>query len=241
VPVVLLAESVLGGAAIGALVDLATGRIVRPAPDLATRAAGAATGSVEPAPARVPPPAELAVSALLTALWFGLAALRLGATPALGAYGALGVGLVAASVVDARAGLVPRTVVWPTLAAVAAGLVAASAATGRFRPLLDAAIGGVAAFAVFFALWWCFPRGLGYGDVRLAGLIGTALGWLGPGELYLGFLAAFVAGTALGIALMARRGTGRKTLLPFGPPLALGAAFGILWGPWAVHLWLAHR
>jgi len=243
VPAVLVAESFLAGAVLGALVDLATGRIVRPVADRAVLVAPGATGlaPAEGAMPRIPPPAELAVSALLTSVWLGLAALRLGATPVLGAYDALGVGLVAAAVVDARAGIVPRVIVWPTLGVVAAGLLAASGATGRFRPLLDAAIGGAAAFASFFALWWGFPRGLGYGDVRLAGLIGTALGWLGFGELYIGFLAAFVAGTALGVVLMARRGTGRKTVLPFGPPLALGAAIGILWGPWAVHLWLAHR
>jgi prepilin signal peptidase PulO-like enzyme (type II secretory pathway) len=40
--------------------------------------------------------------------------------------------------------------------------------------------------------------------------------------------------------LMVGRGTGRKTKLAFGPPLAAGAAFGVLWGPWAVHVWLHH-
>ena len=189
---------------------------------------------------RVAPRHEVLLSAVLTAGWFALAAARLGGVPALGAYCALGAGLVAAAVVDSRAGILPRVVVFATLGALAVGLAGASAADGRWRALGDAAIGGVICFAVFFALWWCFPRGLGYGDVRLAGLIGAALGWLGFGVLYVGFLVAFVAGTVVGVVLMVRRGTGRKTRLPFGPALAFGAGFGVLWGPWAVHLWLHH-
>ena len=60
------------------------------------------------------------------------------------------------------------------------------------------------------------------------------------GELYVGFLASFLAGTVVGLVVMAGQGTGRKTRFAFGPALTLGAAFGVLWGPWAVHLWLHH-
>jgi leader peptidase (prepilin peptidase) / N-methyltransferase len=239
----------LGGAVLGGVLDTLTGRIIRPPaePSSVDETVAASGGAVATAlrPARVAlgrsvPRSEIVLSALLTAGWFALAGARLGAVPALGAYCALGSGLVAASVVDARAGILPRVVVYATLGALAAGLAGASAADGGWRAFGEAAIGGAVCFAVFFALWWCFPRGIGYGDVRLAGLIGAALGWLGFGVLYVGFLAAFVAGTVVGVVLMVRRGTGRKTRLPFGPALALGAAIGVFWGPWAVHLWLHH-
>jgi leader peptidase (prepilin peptidase) / N-methyltransferase len=240
----------IGGAVLGGVLDTLTGRIVRPpAAPAPAETTSVDTGesvltALRVAPAavaeRVPPRVEIAVSALLTGAFFALAALRVGAVPALGAYCALGAGLVAASVIDAREGILPRTVVFVTLGAVVIGLIGASAADHRWRALADAGIGGAVCFAAFFALWWVFPRGLGYGDVRLAGLIGGALGWLGFSVLYVGFLVAFVAGTALGVVLMVQRGTGRKTRLPFGPALALGAAFGVLWGPWAAHLWLSH-
>jgi len=255
----LVAGCAVGGLAIGGCLDSLSGRIVRapepspPSASLEPATVGAGrSGTTPPASSVVPPTtlaiasrrrpgrAEIAVSALLTALLFGLAAWRLGAVPALAGYCALFAGLIAASIVDARLAIVPRTILYPTLVVTALGIVAASAVDHRWRALGDAAIGGVAAFAVFFVLWWCFPRGIGYGDVRLAGVIGAALGWIGFGEIYVGFLAAFAVGTAVGFVVMTRQGTGRKTRLAFGPALSIGAAFGVLWGPWAVHVWLHH-
>jgi leader peptidase (prepilin peptidase)/N-methyltransferase len=252
VNVVLVAGCAAGGLVTGGFLDSLTGRIARPPEAASDRASGAAhaTSPVQagaiPATrvvvaARAPGASELAVSALVTGAAFGLLAIRLGAVPALAAYCSLLAGLLAASVVDIRLGIVPRSILYPTFATMAVGLAAASAVERHWRALGEAAIAGAAAFAVFFALWWFFPRGLGYGDVRLAGVMGAALGWIGFGELYIGFLVAFVTGTGLGVVLMARQGTGRKTRFAFGPALSVGAAFGVLWGPWAVHIWLHHR
>jgi leader peptidase (prepilin peptidase)/N-methyltransferase len=251
VNVVLVAGCAAGGLVTGGFLDSVTGRITRPPvppPDPGTDAVGgpapvqgAAVPVAQVAVAvRTPGASELAISAIVTGGVFALLAIRLGAVPALAAYCALSVGLVAVSVVDIRLGIVPRSILYPSFGAMAVGLVAASAVDSHWRALGEAAIGGVAAFAVFFVLWWFFPRGLGYGDIRLAGVIGAALGWIGFGELYVGFLAAFVAGTVVGVAIMASQGTGRKTRFAFGPALTVGAAFGVLWGPWAVHIWLHH-
>jgi leader peptidase (prepilin peptidase)/N-methyltransferase len=76
--------------------------------------------------------------------------------------------------------------------------------------------------------------------VRLAGVLGAGLGWISFGALYVGFASAFLLGVVVGLALMARNGTGRKTRLAFGPPLALGGIVGVLWGTWFTHLWTAH-
>jgi leader peptidase (prepilin peptidase) / N-methyltransferase len=240
-----------GGLVVGAVLDLLSGRVVRPpepAPEVVEEHAAAGPGRVLSATLAAPAtlleerragPAELVLSAALTGAAFALLAVRLGAVPVLAAYCALMCGLVAASLVDLRIGLVPRTILYPTFAATAVGLAAASAVDSHWRPLADAAIGGAAAFGAFFVLWWFFPRGIGFGDVRLAGVMGAALGWIGFGEIYVGFLAAFVVGTVVGLGVMVAMGTGRKTRFAFGPWLSVGAAFGILWGPWAVHLWLA--
>jgi leader peptidase (prepilin peptidase) / N-methyltransferase len=249
---VLVAGCAAGGVVIGGFLDSVTGRIVRPAPTAPDPSADAPEGVPAPSEAvgpltqvavetRTPGSSELAISAVTTGVVFALLAIRLGAVPALAAFCSLLAGLVAVSIVDIRLGIVPRSILYPTLATMTVGLVAASAVDSRWRSLGEAAIGGAVAFAVFFALWWFFPRGLGYGDVRLAGVMGAALGWIGFGEIYVGFVAAFVAGTVVGLVLMARQGTGRKTRFAFGPALTLGAAFGVLWGPWAVHLWLHHR
>jgi leader peptidase (prepilin peptidase)/N-methyltransferase len=241
-----------GGVVIGGILDTLTGRIVRPpdvVPDAATETGGTPPPQGETASpvaqiviaARAPGSTEIAVSAVATGVVFALLAIRLGAVPALAAYCSLLAGLVAVSIVDIRLGIVPRSILYPTLATMAVGLVAASAVDSHWRALGEAGIGGVAAFVAFFALWWFFPRGLGYGDVRLAGVMGAGLGWIGFGEIYVGFLAAFVAGTVVGLVVMASQGTGRKTRFAFGPALTLGAAFGVLWGSWAVHIWLVHR
>ncbi len=251
--VALVALCGAGGVVIGVALDTLSGRIVRPpepapAPAKVLEHAGAVAAAPpltadhgRDAPAaetRRAGAGELALSGLLTGAALALLAVRVGDVPVLAAYCALLCGLVAVSVVDLRIGLVPRTVLYPTLGVTAVGLLAASAAHAQWRALGDAAIGGVASFAAFFVLWWFFPRGIGFGDVRLAGVMGGALGWLGFGELYVGFLAAFALATVVGLGVMAAMGTGRKTRFALGPWLSAGAAFGIMWGPFALHLWL---
>jgi leader peptidase (prepilin peptidase)/N-methyltransferase len=193
-----------------------------------------------PQAATAPPPPTLlerGVVAVVTGVLFGAAAARIGAAPDLAAYCVLFAGLVTVSVTDIRVGLVPRVYLYPTLALVAVALVASSGLDGNWRSLLDAAIGGAAAFLVFFAIWWVAPRSMGFGDVRLAGVMGFALGWLGLRQVYLGFVVAFVAGSVFGLVKIAVQGTGRKTSLPFGPALALGAVVGVLFGATLANLW----
>lgn len=184
-----------------------------------------------------PLPAAPVPAAVVTGALLALAALRLGGVPELAAYCVLLAGLVALSVVDLRVGLVPRQVLYPTLAATAVALVAASASDGRFGALGGAAIGGAGAFGVFAAVWWLYPKGMGFGDVRMAGVCGMALGWLGFGPVYVGFLAAFVLGLLFGLGNLAVR---RTTRFPFAPALAAGTAVGVLWGGYLGSLWLHH-
>ncbi|HLN18018.1 MAG TPA: A24 family peptidase [Acidimicrobiales bacterium] len=206
--------------------------------------------SVPPPPRRDDPDAvadplppwrfERVVVAVLTGLALGLAAARLGAVPELAAYCVFIAGSIALAVVDVRIWLVPRKILYPTFALTAVGLLAASAVDDNWTAVVHGAIAGVVALAAFFALWWFLPRAMGFGDVRMAGMVGAGLGWLGFGVAYLGFLAAFLFGSVLGIVLMVRRRTGRKTKLPFGTGLAFGAVVGVLWGPWLANLWLHH-
>ncbi|MHB8221113.1 MAG: prepilin peptidase [Acidimicrobiales bacterium] len=225
------------GAATGVVMDMLAARVPIPA----TAPSGAPPDDDGDAPvSTVPPrplPVELIGAAALTAALFGVAALRLGAMPELAPFCVLFAGLVAVSVSDIRVGLVPRVFLYPTVGLVAVGLVAASAVKGDWHASLDAAIGGAAAFAVFFAIWWLVPRSMGFGDVRLAGVIGLSLGWLGLRQVYLAFVLAFVIGSIVGLAKMAVQRTGRKTALPFGPALAAGAVIGVLWGGTLANLW----
>ena len=75
------------------------------------------------------------------------------------------------------------------------------------------------------------PGGLGYGDVRLAPVLGLHLGWLGWGYLPFGLFAGFLYGAVFGIALLAIRGSrARRTPVPFGPFLAAGTMTFVLVG-----------
>lgn len=215
----------------------------RAATDQPEDAGGAPAERAEspPVPVEAPPPPgawEREAAAVVTGALFAGAAIKFGAVPELAAYCVLFAGLVAISVADIRVRLVPRVILYPTLALMTLALVAAAAVAGHWHPLLDAVIGGAAAFAVFFAIWFIVPRGMGFGDVRLAGVIGAGLGWLGFRQVFLGFLAAFVVGSVVGLTLMAVKGTGRKTALPFGPALAAGCVVGVLWGGTLANLWI---
>lgn len=234
-----------GGAVAGLVLDEVAARIPRPAPAPKPPAEGRAAAAPDVAaqspvtPYLPPPPGVLEhlASVGVSALLFGIAAARLGAVPALAAYCALFGGLFAVSVADIRVGLVPRKLLYPALGLMAVGLVAASAVSGDYHRLLEATIGGVGALAAFFCIWWVSPRSMGMGDVRLAGVIGAGLGWIGYRQLYVGFLVAFVVGSAVGAVKMLVRGSGRKTSLPFGPALAAGAVVGVLWGTYLANLW----
>lgn len=144
---------------------------------------------------------------------------------------------VTVSVTDLTHRLVPRQLLYGALVLIAPLLVAVSVHLHQWRPLVDAAAAGLVAFGVFFVIWFFVPRGMGFGDVRLAGVIGVTVGYLGLLQTYLAFLIGFVLGLLFGLVLMAVARSGRKTRIPFAPALCIGAAVAIGWGtPLARHI-----
>src|SRR5262249_59487883 len=93
-----------------------------------------------------------------------------------------------------------------------------------------ALLGGIAGMRRLGVLRLVSPRSMGFGDVKLAFVLGLALGWLGWGELVLGLFCGFLAGALVGTVLIAVRRRGRKDHLPFGPFLAFGTLVVLLWG-----------
>jgi leader peptidase (prepilin peptidase) / N-methyltransferase len=165
-----------------------------------------------------------------TALLWAVLALRVWPShpAALPAYLALGLACVALVVIDLDARLLPNRITYPALGLVAVLLLVASLAeddVGRMLRALEAA--GVAG-AFLLALALLSPGGMGLGDVKFALVLGLALGWLGWSAVVAGFVGAFLlGGLAALVALLALR-AGRKTQLPFGPWLALGAILAVL-------------
>ena len=182
------------------------------------------------------PPRD-AVIELGTGALFVLLAWRLASPWELPAYGLLVAGLVAISAIDLEHMRIPSAIVYTTVALGAPLLVLASAETHRWAALLSALIGGAAAFAAFFALFFAVPRGIGFGDVRLAGLCGGFLGWIGYREALAGFLVSFVVAGVPAVVLLALHKVQRRTQMPFGPFLAAGTVITALFGPSLVRIW----
>lgn len=103
--------------------------------------------------------------------------------------------------------------------------------------LLRAGIGMAALYGFYLLLSLVRAGGMGGGDIRLAGLVGFQLGWLGWGPLTVGAFAAFIFGGVFGIALLATKRAGRTTAMPFGPWIIAGAWFGVLAGARIVQLY----
>lgn len=136
----------------------------------------------------------------------------------------LAVVLTAISVIDLRIWLIPWWMPW---AGAAIGLVLISAVSislGERGQILWAVLGGVGGFALFFVLWLAAPGKLGFGDVRLAVLLGMFTAWIHPALPVYGLLIGSVLGLVMGAVSLA---VSRESRFPFGPALALGAMAAI--------------
>jgi leader peptidase (prepilin peptidase) / N-methyltransferase len=176
------------------------------------------------------------VEAATAALFVGVA-LRIGAHAALPAFLVMVAGLLALGCIDVETKLLPRRVVYVVFALLVVLLAAAAAISGHWRPLLLAAIFSASWFLLFFAINLVDSRLLGFGDVRLALVLGFGLGWLGVPAVLIGFFSANLIGAACGLALIVAKRSNRATPLPYGAFLALGAMLAIFIGP-SLHLHL---
>jgi leader peptidase (prepilin peptidase)/N-methyltransferase len=154
---------------------------------------------------------------------------RLGAVPVLGVWVYVGAVAVVLGYLDARTRLLPTRIIAPSYVVVVALLGVAAALDGAPGPLLRAGLGWLVMGGFYFLLWLVYPAGMGYGDVRLAGLLGLALGYLGWAETLAGMYAGFLLG-AIGGGVLAVAGLVDRKRYPFGPFMLLGALVGLLWG-----------
>ncbi len=135
---------------------------------------------------------------------------------------------VAVAVIDLRTLIVPTRIVWPAFGVLVALSVLAAAIEGEWSWLLTAAIGLAALAGPLFALWFVLPASMGFGDVRLTGLLGGAIGCHAGTRPVAGVMIAVIClvmasvlGLAIGIVAIGARG--RKAQVPFGPALVIAA------------------
>jgi leader peptidase (prepilin peptidase)/N-methyltransferase len=166
----------------------------------------------------------------LAAISGGLLGWMLGFAPVLPAWLLLAVVGAVLGYIDGRTRYLPSAIIWPSYVVIGVALLAAAVGSGEWGSLRRALIAGAIGFAVFYVMWFMFPRGVGFGDVRLSGLLGLALGWLGWGEFVSGLYGGFFLGAVVGILLIVAKVMTRKQMVPFGPFMLVGALGGVLLG-----------
>ncbi|MDX6274868.1 MAG: leader peptidase (prepilin peptidase) / N-methyltransferase [Frankiales bacterium] len=167
---------------------------------------------------------------LATGLLFAALAAELGPHAELPAFLYLAAIAVALAMIDIDTRRLPNAIVLPSYGVAAVLLTAAATAQGDWGRLGRAGLGAVVLFGFYFLLVLVYPKGMGFGDVKLAGVLGLYLGWLGWGALTVGAFLAFLLGGVLGAALMAVGKAGRKTAIPFGPWMLAGALIAVFVG-----------
>jgi leader peptidase (prepilin peptidase) / N-methyltransferase len=168
---------------------------------------------------------------LVTGALFALAAWKFGLSVQAIVYAGFLWALVVLTVIDLEFKLLPNRVVYPAFVAGWMGLVIAALLDGEAERLVDATIGAAIFGGFFFVVAFIVPHGMGGGDVKLAFVLGTFLGYLGaPGLVLVGMFLSFVLGGVIGVAVMLGTGGNRKMQVPFGPFLAAGSVGAIFVG-----------
>lgn len=176
---------------------------------------------------------------LVTAALFALAAAKFGWSAEAIVYAGFFWVLVVLTVIDLDYKLLPNRIVYPALVVGWVGLAGAALADGDFDRLLDAALGAVIFGGFLFVVAFIYPAGMGFGDVKLAFVLGSFLGYLGaPGMVLVGMFLSFLLGGVLGGIVMLVTGGDRKMQVPFGPFLALGTVAAIFVGDPLLDLYL---
>ncbi len=162
-----------------------------------------------------------------TALLFVAVTARFGFTLELPAYLYLSAIAIALAMIDFDVQRLPDSIVLPSYVVGVLLLMPAGAVGGNWWSAARGLLAMTALFALYFALSMAYPGGMGFGDVKLAGLIGLYLGWVSWGSVVWATFGAFILGGGVGLGLLALRRATRKTAIPFGPFMLAGALLAL--------------
>lgn len=161
-----------------------------------------------------------------TAALFVAVAARFGLSWELPAYLYLAAVAIALAAIDIDVLRLPDAIVLPSYGIALVLLIPAMIAQRSWDAGLRGLIAAAALWGLYFLIAVIHP-GMGFGDVKLALLLGLYLGWLGWSSLAVGAFAGFLLGGIAGAALMLTRRADRKTRIPFGPAMLAGAFLAV--------------
>jgi leader peptidase (prepilin peptidase)/N-methyltransferase len=165
-----------------------------------------------------------------TALAFAGLALLIGAQAVLPAYWCFAAVAVILTLTDLDHKRLPNRILIPGTAVGAVLLAVGAIVDGEVWSLARASAGGAAFFGLLFVVAVVARGGLGFGDVKLAFLIGGFLAYRSWRTLFVGVFAGFAVGGVVSVVLLILRKAGRKDAVPFGPSMVAGAAIALAWG-----------
>lgn len=176
------------------------------------------------------PAVELSCGAL-----FAVMALRFGLDWELPAYLYFAAVGLALALIDLDTKRLPDALTLPSWGLSGALLALAAVLGDHPGALLRAVVAALAVGLFYFVVWFVYPAGMGFGDVKLAPVVGAYLGWVSYGATVVGVFLGFLYGAVVGIGVMLAAKGGRKTKIPFGPFMLAGALTGILFGQQIAH------
>jgi leader peptidase (prepilin peptidase)/N-methyltransferase len=147
------------------------------------------------------------------------------ALPAYLLFAWLAVGLVW---IDADVHRLPDGLVLPAYPALLVLVVVATAGSGQWSALWRALACLAALYALYLVMHLVSPGSLGFGDVKLSGLIGLLLGWLGVAHAVLAVLAGFLVGGLIALVMLVGQRVGLRSHIAFGPSMLAGAFVALL-------------
>ena len=146
--------------------------------------------------------------------------------------------MILLTVTDLDTKLIPNRILGPAIITSIALLVVGYFLDTSSGSLVDAAIGGVAYFGVMFLLALIVRGGLGFGDVKLAFLVGVFTGYLGLGHVLVAGIGSFLIGGLVAAFLLITRKSGRKDAIPFGPFMTTAAVLTVFLGQDVINWYL---
>lgn len=181
-------------------------------------------------------PGQAGVIAATVALFVG-AALRFDATWVVPAYLVFFVCLVSVSVIDSQHQLIPNRIVYPTIFVAVPLLAIAALADGEWDRFGHALMGATLAWLALLVLHLVSPAGMGFGDVRLAFVLGLFLGWIDLSHVLAGLFLGVVSIAVVGVLLALMRLKSLQEHIAFGPFLALGSTVAVFAGNSVLRWW----